>query len=349
MRKFLLALLDSPFSNEQEQRATLEKCLVKVYESDAKREKALSVLKTVMDCKWASDGGPAGRDRDQSNLNGDKTVRDVLRPILAQRVTAMVIENAQYCDELSWNELLFVMDMPVTVSILLTVCSLQSSQIVSTRNTTGMLLRSSLQAQKSFDGLMRSTDFLHSVSSRQNCIVVDLPPLSENDVSRILTHVLQTKVDESIVKLVHDSSSGNPFWCHMIASYIKDSGLKGFTEAYKNNSTRSPFHVVFICRFEKLSSDHQVVVRYASVIGNKFSLATLHSILPPRFQVNLNKCLEVLSEYGFILCLSQSPPMYAFQNILVRRFLYDLTPFRCVGATYLISRLIKLFVLVVVM
>jgi hypothetical protein len=85
--------------------------------------------------------------------------------------------------------------------------------------------------------------------------------------------------------------------------------------------------VVFICRLEKLPSDYQVVARYASAIGDEFTFPRLFNILPSRFQINLEACLNILSEYGFILCVGQNPPSYAFQNLLIRKFLYDLTPF----------------------
>lgn len=338
IRKLLLSLLEpQEFSTDQEQKAYLEKLLLKVYDTDVKREKAMIAMKIILDLKWSND--PNAVNHDKSNLNGDRTVRDVLQSIFSKQTTAIAIENGQYCDELSWNEILVIVDMPARVAILITLCSLQTPGLQN--GNADVLSRSksrkspsqksqtaaSLKTENQFGVRLRATEFFQNIESRPNCMIVDLPPLTKDDVGRILNKILETEVEDPIIKLVHDASSGNPFWCQLIAHYIKDSGLDEFNNAYKNNKNRNPLNVVFICRLEKLQPDHQVIARYASVIGDEFTMDRLHNILPARYQSNLENCLSILSEYGFILCVGQNPPSYAFQNLLIRKFLYDLTPY----------------------
>ena len=338
IRKLFLSLLDpQEFNTDQDQKAALDKLLLKVYDADPKREKALAALKIILDLKWSND--PNAVNHDKSNLNGDRTIRDVFQSIFSKQTTAIAIENGQYCDELSWNEILLIVDMPARVAILITLCSLQTPGLQNgelrsrggskSRKSTSQKSQAatSLKTENLFGVRLRATEFFQNIESRPNCMVLDLPPLTKDDVGRILNKILETDVEESIVKLVNDASSGNPFWCQLIAHYIKDSGLDEFNNAYKNNKNRNPLNVVFICRLEKLQPDHQVIARYASVIGDEFTMEHLQNILPARYQSNLDDCLSILSEYGFILCVGQNPPSYAFQNLLIRKFLYDLTPF----------------------
>jgi hypothetical protein len=340
MRKILIHLMDAQeFNTDVEQKATLDKLLMKVYDSDYKRKKAMDALKTVLDLRWASDAGDDS-SHNESNLSSNRTLRDVLQMIFSKQTTAIVIENGQYCDELSWNELLLVVDMPVRVAILVTLCSLQTpgGQSPDNRNmsrkragTTESKAKvgDTFKAEATFGRNLRTAEFFESVESRYNCMILDLPPLTKSDVEKILCNILDIEsVDVSIVKLVYDASSGNPFWSQLVANYIKDSGLEDFNDAYKNNRGRNPLHVVFICRLEKLAPDHQIIARYASIIGDEFTMPRLFNILPPNFQGSLEVCLSILSEYGFILCVGQNPPSYAFQNLLIRKFLYDLIPYR---------------------
>ena len=72
MRKLILSLLDSQeFSNDQEQKSTLSRLLQKVYDTDAKREKAMAALKVILDLRWSDDASALNHDK--SNLNGDRT------------------------------------------------------------------------------------------------------------------------------------------------------------------------------------------------------------------------------------------------------------------------------------
>ena len=87
-------------------------------------------------------------------------------------------------------------------------------------------------------------------------------------------------------------------------------------------------------RLEKLTSQEQMCLRYASVIGNQFEEKMLAAILPSKQKhmsaKSLSLLLQVLVEKGFIICVEENSiwgeTMYEFQNSLIESTVYKMIP-----------------------
>jgi predicted ATPase len=101
------------------------------------------------------------------------------------------------------------------------------------------------------------------------------------------------KVTQKLAQLVKEISSGNAFWCKTIANFISENGDEEFMDAIKikANITNSLQYLV-VCLFEKLSSEQQMVAKYASIIGHEFNDTVLRAVLPTKPLSILKEILE---------------------------------------------------------
>jgi class 3 adenylate cyclase len=111
---------------------------------------------------------------------------------------------------------------------------------------------------------------------------------------------------------------------------------------------------LILFRFELLSTDYQMILKYSSVIGSEFTPQLLQTILPIKYsdglhsnnvsfaaiesanqsknhltssKRSLQEILEHLEKHGFLYCIGESPSfLYTFQNELIQRTLYELIP-----------------------
>jgi adenylate cyclase len=184
--------------------------------------------------------------------------------------------------------------------------------------------------------------------------ILELGGLDRDEVKEILKFTLKVdNVADELADLVVNVSSGNPFWCRSIATFIKDLGLEEFDKvttttgkdkdkerdkdkdkekgnkgkAKSPNDSSEMLKALIICRMEKLTTDDQMVLRHASIIGQEFTAKLLNAILP--FRLRNKTVLETLGElvgHGFLLCLEESPDhKFAFQNPLIQSVIYSLT------------------------
>jgi hypothetical protein len=95
---------------------------------------------------------------------------------------------------------------------------------------------------------------------------------------------------------------------------------------------------LIIVRFDDLSSDMQVILKHASVIGDNFSTELLQSIVPinlSKDKVKLHQILDDLCHRGFLLSvvdtrggsmvvISKNQSVYKFENNFTRHTIYEL-------------------------
>jgi len=348
----------------------------------------------------------------------DRTVYDLFVSMLRNQKTVVIIENAQHCDELSWNELLLLIaGTSMDLSILITLKSSSSTsnngqteinnkRIYSFNNlhdseasppttTTTTLDRS---ASKRRISVLRDAILLHkqpisfskeidrsasrdlsldintvelaavtrapslrsnspalkgnmkyqsapsfqSIYRHDRTVVIDMSGLNRNEVEEVLLEKLNIDtISSGIIDLVLQVSSGNAYWCNVVADFIKERGVKELEDALekKENVLR---HLI-ILRMENLESDYQLVLKYASVIGEEFSEMMLLAVLPPHLSQVLPDYLDTLAENGFVSCIEEYPELiYGFQNDLIRETLSGLLPIRDVSSiSLLIARFIE--------
>jgi predicted ATPase len=93
------------------------------------------------------------------------------------------------------------------------------------------------------------------------------------------------------------------------------------------NKQNNPLRVLILCRMENLTMEQQLILKYASIIGNEFKIEMLRAILPDKIKCILTESLELLADNGFIVCLEETPgAIYEFQNELIQTTLYELMP-----------------------
>lgn len=94
-----------------------------------------------------------------------------------------------------------------------------------------------------------------------------------------------------------------------------------------NVSTTAKLELFIVCRFEKLSSEDQNVLRTASIIGTGFSRDVLYGILSPRLRTQMFNSLSSLVKNQWVTDLNiDSPAEYSFVHPLLHQTLYELTP-----------------------
>lgn len=107
------------------------------------------------------------------------------------------------------------------------------------------------------------------------------------------------------------------------------------TLARKPNQLKYLRHLV-TCMMELLTVTEQIVLKYSSVIGLKFSLPILSEILPHDDARNrLNKAIKTLVSRRFIMHYPSEERIYTFQNYNIREVIYSLIPPRQVLFSFL--------------
>lgn len=237
-------------------------------------------------------------NKTMSRAVGDLSFYKIICILLRNTRTAIVIEDAHFCDELSWNELhLLLTGSELDLVVLITMRSntnvkanvggssdfmapfqgdrtttkrqsVLASQIDSNAiagSTVGegdMVSRYGLKFQTSASYL--------SILGHENSIVVEMTSLNESEVKEILMHTLKVDdISSDLVKLVLDVSSGNAFWCKAIANFIKERGVKELEKATEgdNHNRQNSLKQLILLRMEKLNVDQQLVLKHAAIIG----------------------------------------------------------------------------------
>jgi hypothetical protein len=91
-------------------------------------------------------------------------------------------------------------------------------------------------------------------------------------------------------------------------------------------STTAKLELFIVCRFEKLSTEDQSVLRTASIIGSEFSREILFGILSPKMRTRMFNALQSLVRGQWINQTDEVGEDYTFLHPLVYQTLYDLTP-----------------------
>ena len=94
----------------------------------------------------------------------------------------------------------------------------------------------------------------------------------------------------------------------------------------KKSATSSKLGVFIICRFEKLTSEDQNVLRSASIIGHQFSRDILYGILSPKMRTHMFNSIQSLIKNQWIVETKAANDEYRFVHPLLYQTLYDLTP-----------------------
>jgi class 3 adenylate cyclase len=172
---------------------------------------------------------------------------------------------------------------------------------------------------------------------------ITLPTLAADECKSILDNVLAERrpsmnshnmTQDDLTEKVHHIAEGNPYWCSVIATFIRDYGVWEFEKAFEESQSilvdkdgsRSVLDPFVIARLKGMTSDAQIVIKWASVLGKEFNQEDLGGVLPSA-ALNIWTILETFVNHSFIKCVSDSPIVYTFVNSSVRKAIYKtITP-----------------------
>jgi hypothetical protein len=299
--------------------------------------------------------------------SGDMVFYKVLSVLLRlNRISVMVIEDAHFGDELSWNELhMLLTGKEMKLVVLLTTRSNAALKSMSGEGSTTSspshnISRSPSTRKQSIysvshsehhhgdnimiqddssknNGLKYSTNSAAymSIFGHEKSTVIEMTNLAFEEVQEILIKTLKIQeISSNLVKLVQEVSCGNAYWCNEIAHFIQERGVNEFEKTAtldKNGCSSScrpnALKQLILLRMEKLSVDAQLILKHASIIGSEFSETMLQTIIPDRLKHIMSSCLKLLVEFGFVSCIEDSPEVvFEFENHFIQQTVFELIP-----------------------
>jgi hypothetical protein len=77
------------------------------------------------------------------------------------------------------------------------------------------------------------------------------------------------------------------------------------------------------------NTEHEVIIKHASIIGVEFDVRALTAIVPKKLQSMVLQSLDIFQEMGLVHCIGEDlVPIFSFQNSLIRNAVYDLLSIR---------------------
>jgi hypothetical protein len=277
---------------------------------------------------------------------------NVVKMLLAPPLrTAILIEDAHLCDELSWIELSRWSEMVSHTAVMLTMVTKPPPP-----SQQAELQRRPSQAYVPFmgtDGDDRGaviercgvvvSDASRPVLFHPDTVIVEMVGLTAAEVKELLERYFASGaagasgndgaaivVSDELAQAVHSAAAGSPFWCATIAKFMKERGVEEFQRSME--SDKRGLNFIVLTRMEKLSLECQMVAKCASIIGSEFTVSLLASVLPNRMGADVDKVRENCSDIvgiGFFYCTDSTnanDPTFSFRNDFIAKALVELTP-----------------------
>ena len=270
--------------------------------------------------------------------------------------TAILIEDAHLCDELSWIELSRWPEIVSHTAVMLTMVTkpgtAQAQRRPSQENASAFVPFLGVEGDDRGAMIARSgavvSDANRPVFYHPETVVVEMAGLTEGEVKELLERYFGSGgsnmassggagagaaalvVSDELARAVHLAAAGSPFWCATIAKFIKERGVEEFQRSMESDQRGLNF--IVLTRMEKLSAECQTVVKCASVIGTEFTVSLLACVLPNRMGTDEAKVREScgnIVDIGFFHCADGADaddPTYSFRNDFIAKALVQLTP-----------------------
>ncbi|UCG70897.1 MAG: tetratricopeptide repeat protein [Thermoplasmata archaeon] len=129
---------------------------------------------------------------------------------------------------------------------------------------------------------------------------ISLKRLSKNDIREMLSSLIGvSKVPEDFVELIQDETKGNPFFIEGVVKSLLDEGIiKPEEGTWKTTIEISRISVpntikdIILRRIDRLNKDEREVVKYASIIGENFTLKLLRNVM----DIPEDKLIKILDD-----------------------------------------------------
>jgi hypothetical protein len=254
VRKLFIELIGGKkfFSTEPQQRAILANLLDILYPTETlalKIQRKMDILLEILGLHWKTSAVAVPTNRQDlikkpqkssrrftiDSVIDDEVFRLVLIALFQQHPTSLVIENAHYCDSISWSVLKLISALPIDLVALITVkkASLKEStptgmfgiaptprnqgrkrKMESSNSTgptaSGPVMQGYAVAQQYVDALVllsAESGSPHSIGlkdpklpSRGKCNVLEMVPFNRDDIKKLLESVLGKDISSSSVQ-----------------------------------------------------------------------------------------------------------------------------------------------------
>ncbi len=158
------------------------------------------------------------------------------------------------------------------------------------------------------------------------CDELTLKPLTEGEVSQVVSGMLEKPVSAVIVNRIYKESGGKPLFAVETVRQLESQGAltckNGIWSISGSLETEIPVSVkeVVLRRIERLSKEERRTLEYASVLGKTFSTELLADALKIE-RLDLLESLEALHENHQLV--KEIDEGYIFEEEKVRRVTYD--------------------------
>lgn len=278
------------------------------------------------------------------NKNASRVVVEITKYFTLKEPTALVIENAHHLDALSWNSIRMLLQHNLQVAVLLTLQAGFNDKL-----SLNASLSEKLKYNNKSDEISPMYELYAEITANPRCELVKLLSLNEDEVGDILIARAKNNViiTKELVNLVLEASSGNPYWCESIAQYLNERGDKEFKEAMQSTQSggvSNALSTLVVSKLSILKQEEQLIIKFASAIGEEFSEIVLDAVIPERFRLNLKNHINSLISFGFLKQRSDSSDkdILCFQNSRIKNIIYEMLPPREAAKTHLdIARFIE--------
>jgi tetratricopeptide (TPR) repeat protein len=217
----------------------------------------------------------------------------LIKKQLARKQSVIVLEDTHWMDENSWRLLVDVIRLDEAV-LIIGSCRKHAFQSVARQLTA------------------------HSIDYHR----LSLRPLSrKHTINLVCNRLNQPHVSDWLAQVIIDTTAGNPFFvdeiCHVIK---KDSESIKIDQAYAATLPKVLESAV-LSRIDHLTTDDQLLVKLASVIGTSFRLDLLKALAPK----SLNVAVSIQRLLSLQLLKSSTATIrgFEFRHKIIRDLVYD--------------------------
>jgi class 3 adenylate cyclase/tetratricopeptide (TPR) repeat protein len=254
-------------------------------------------------------------------------LQDLLRAWAAERPLILILEDAQWLDDLSWELVVRIgRSLPDWHQPVLLVVAYRSS------------------------GEHRATrQHIETLQSVPCAETISLAALGAQETVALVTERLGLSADnlpEDIASLVSRQSQGNPFFAEELVLALRDRGMvrdgallgAPGNEGSVRQATSSAgggaldlslpdtLQGLVLSRIDLLSPERQFTLKVASVIGRAFSYAVLHHVLRQYTRISdrtLRHHLETLLAYDLVYAQDELGLTFAFRQSVTQEVAYQ--------------------------
>jgi class 3 adenylate cyclase/tetratricopeptide (TPR) repeat protein len=176
---------------------------------------------------------------------------------------------------------------------------------------------------------------------------LELRGMAVAEVSELVERVLgANRVAEDVVLLVHERAGGNPLFAEQLSLALREEGivsvdggacvvaaeqvdpLRALDDALRHHGLPANLQGIITSRIDRLSPEQQLMLKVASVIGQRFPPAALPAVYPtPATIDDVDAVLDELRGLELLRPVSSGDGLMEFAHAVLRDTIYDSVPF----------------------